>query len=652
MVGKDGGLWMEIVEWLNKKLSDLENKKRILSLINSNLIMVILTLLFATQSTGSREFLLNGVSDKVINSLTSAADLSNTGVVQIFIKGMIILTLLWLALFIVLLIIQHFIKTIRFQYILLLINTTLFGLVNVSKQPGNIIFNIIISLIVLYVFYYILLKKNIFSIDSLEISPRKSKVILVSGFLCYVTVIGGITIIKYINYQQSMFDTSIFCQMFYYMSKWGLPFTTVERQRLMSHFAVHFSPIYYLLLPGFMIFKSAIYLTIAKTLLMASGVFPLYKLCKKKGLTNLLSVMLSISYLIFPMLIASNIGNGNGHVLNENYFYCALLFWIFYYVEEQNFKLLWVFCIITLFVKEDAPIILACLGLYLILSKKSNFHGKLLFIISVLYFFVCTKFIMPRFGIEYIIANLYSNFVPDASLAFPSIMYALIYKPSYVFQQIFTGDKLTFLLQLMAPLMLMPLLALKKVQNFVLMIPIILTSLLCLNPSYIYKLASHHNMAPICICFYLTILTLSEIKSKKHQFFITLSILLVTAIFSLSYNIDKGKILNYYIENGENINLTDIALSKIPENASVTADSGFSTKLTNRLNLYLYFDPNCDYVVINLRNTSVKWKKQTIGLLLGKDYGVTDYKKNLYLILLKGHSTQMNLGVYEDQFLQ
>lgn len=641
---------MEIIEHFNKKLRSLKNKKILLSLINSNLIMLLLTLLYANQPTGSREFLLNGVPEKVLVSVSSAEDLRRTGVIMIFLKGMLLLTLVWLLLFIILLILQKFIKSVGYQYGLILINITLFGLVNVYREQGNIIFNIIISAIVLYVFYYILLKKKIFSLDNLDISYKASKVLLITGFLCYVIIIGGITIIKYLDYKQSMFDTSIFSQMFYYMSKWGLPFTTIERQKLLSHFAVHFSPIYYLLLPGFMIFKSPIYLTIAKTLLMASGVLPLYKLSKKKGLTNLISLMLSISYLIFPMLIASNIGDINGHVLNENYFYCALLFWIFYYLEEQKFKLMWIFCVLTLFVKEDAPIILACIGLYLILSKKSNFHGKILFIVSGLYFIVCTKFIMPYFGVEYMIASYYSNFTPDASLAFPSIMYALIYKPSYVIQQIFTGEKITFLLQLMAPLMLLPVLAVKKIQNFALVIPIILTSLLCVNPSYIYGTSSHHNMAPICICFYLTVIVLNEDKSKPRQIFIALSILLISAIFSISYNIDKVKYINYYIENRESIQLTDIALSKIPENASVTADDNLSTKLTNRYNLYNYFNPNCDYVVINLRNMNAKEKEEIKVLLKQDEYGVTDYKKDIYLILLKKHGVEKNLAVYKDQF--
>jgi Predicted membrane protein len=645
------GIKIKQIYYIKERLSALLNEKILLCLINSNLMMVILSILYATQPTSSREYQLNGVSDKVVSGIRSVDDFNKTNILSTFLKGLAILTLIWITFFIVLMIIQHFISELKIQYILLLINITLFALINVYKVHEDLIFNIILSTLAVFVFYYILIKKRVFALDKLEIVRRKSNIILTLAFILYVIIIGGLTVLRYIDFQQQMYDTSIFSQMFYYMSKWGLPFSTIERQSLVSHFAVHFSPIYYILLPGFMIFKTPIYLATAKILLVASGVFPLYKLCKQKGLNNFVSLMISVSYLLFPSLIASSIGDGNGHILNENYFYPALLFWIFYYLEKQNFKALWMFCILMIFVKEDAPIIISCIGLYLILTKKSKFHGLILFIISGIYFIVCSKYIIPHFGSEYLITSYYNNFVPDGELAFPFIIYDFIYKPSYVIQQVFTPGKIIFLLQLVGPLLFLPLIAIKKLRNFVLIIPIILTSLLCINPTYIYELASHHNMAPICICFYLTVIEISQIKSKQQQVFCVLSILLITSIFTTSYNIDKTKYLNYYIENKENIKLINTALSKIPENASVTADPNFTTKLTNRFKLFRFFNTSCDYVAIDLRSVSEDEKKTITDLLLGNEYGVTDYKKNLYLILLKNHSVDRNHSVYSNQFL-
>ena len=65
---------------------------------------------------------------------------------------------------------------------------------------------------------------------------------LIVGFTFFV---GVICCLYYQNHWTSCFDFGIFSQMFYYMKESGLPLVTCERDRLLSHFAVHFSPIYY-----------------------------------------------------------------------------------------------------------------------------------------------------------------------------------------------------------------------------------------------------------------------------------------------------------------------------------------------------------------------------------------------------------------------
>ncbi len=57
------------------------------------------------------------------------------------------------------------------------------------------------------------------------------------------------TVGRIFTFSTPTYDFGIFSQMFYYMKETGMPLTTVERDGLLSHFNVHMSPIYYLLLP-------------------------------------------------------------------------------------------------------------------------------------------------------------------------------------------------------------------------------------------------------------------------------------------------------------------------------------------------------------------------------------------------------------------
>ena len=64
------------------------------------------------------------------------------------------------------------------------------------------------------------------------------------------------TVYRVLTYRAPTFDFGIFSQMFHQMRTTGLPVTTVERDGPLSHFAVHVSPIYYLLLPFYCIYQA------------------------------------------------------------------------------------------------------------------------------------------------------------------------------------------------------------------------------------------------------------------------------------------------------------------------------------------------------------------------------------------------------------
>lgn len=66
------------------------------------------------------------------------------------------------------------------------------------------------------------------------------------GFFLFVS---AWTVGRVRSFSTPTYDFGIFSQMFFYLKESGLPMTTVERDGPLSHFAVHVSPIYYLMLP-------------------------------------------------------------------------------------------------------------------------------------------------------------------------------------------------------------------------------------------------------------------------------------------------------------------------------------------------------------------------------------------------------------------
>ncbi len=114
---------------------------------------------------------------------------------------------------------------------------------------------------------------------------------LTVGFTFFV---GYICCLYYNNHWTSCFDFGIFSQMFYHMKESGLPLVTCERDRLLSHFAVHFSPIYYLLLPIYMLIPDPRTLLVMQALIVASGVIPLLLICSVNSPVNTINVICSL----------------------------------------------------------------------------------------------------------------------------------------------------------------------------------------------------------------------------------------------------------------------------------------------------------------------------------------------------------------------
>ena len=183
----------------------------------------------------------------------------------------------------------------------------------------------------------------------------------------YTLWIGGVCCLVYLNHWTPNYDFGIFAQMFYYMRKTGLPLVTCERDTLLTHFAVHISPICYLLLPFYMLVPSPLTLQILQAAVVASGVIPLYLLGKKKGLKNWTVVMLCAIYVTYPAFIG-----GCLYYFHENNFLAPLILWMLYAFERGHVAGMLVSTLAVWMVKEDATVYTALICLYFFLVQQRH----------------------------------------------------------------------------------------------------------------------------------------------------------------------------------------------------------------------------------------------------------------------------------------
>lgn len=444
----------------------------------------------------------------------------------------------------------------------------------------------------------------------------------------YAIYVGGITLLRYYTYSNSTYDFGIFAQMFYYMKKTGLPFSTCERDTLLSHFAIHISPIYYLLLPFYFIFPDPASLQVMQALVVVSGVIPLYLLAKHFSFSPKAVIAVCLSYCFYPALLG-----GCFYDIHENMFLPPLLLWFFYFYEKQKLPLVYTFAFLTFLVKEDAPIYIACAALYFILSKRSVRHGIILFSSSVLYF-VTALYLLNLQGYG-AMTDRYKNFMCDSDLGLLSIFKTILTDPVYLIQQCFSEEKFVFFMLMLLPLGFLPLLN-KKPSQMALLIPFLLINLM---PNYVYQhsIEFQYIFGVSGIFFYLCVLNLQTIKGDLKRF---LLVFMVAASFMTTASTMTGKLgmIDTFAVNYEEYQTLDYYIKQIPEDASVRASGYFVPKLSQRREIYdldYHSTHDTDYVIFDLRGSREEKTREEREKFLKSGYEQVAYEKKLILVLKK-----------------
>lgn len=395
------------------------------------------------------------------------------------------------------------------------------------------------------------------------------------------------TVGRVYSFSTPTFDFGIFCQMFYNMRKSGLPMTTVERDGLLSHFAVHVSPIYYLLLPFYALFPAPATLQVLQAAVITSAVIPLWKIGKHHGLTGPQRTLVCAMLLLYPAF-----SGGTGYDIHENCFLTPLLLWLFCGIDKKNRVVTWAAAILTLMVKEDAAVYVAVIALWLIVKTvlriRKQDAGNLITGIAMLgislgWFFLVTGF-LAKSG-DGVMTYRYSNFLYDGSSSLLTVIKSVILSPMKAVYECADPEKLQFIALTLLPLLGLPLLT-RRYERYILLIPYLLVNLMS-DYSYQHNIFFQYTFGSAAFLVYLTAVNLADIKMDWKR----LTVLSAAAAVSLvcfckvvvpkavSYPVRAVRYYDYY----QNIRDT---LSEIPEGASVTASTFYTTFLSQRETLY------------------------------------------------------------------
>lgn len=409
---------------------------------------------------------------------------------------------------------------------------------------------------------------------------------------------------RYYKLSTPAFDFGIFAQMFENMKDGLGPITTVERNYRLSHFAVHFSPAYYLMLPFYMLFPHPVTLQILQGIFVTSGIIPVFLIARKYGFSLIHSSLFSAIYALYPAFTG-----GCSYDIHENCMLPAFLLWLIWAVEREKTVPMLVFALLTLLVKEDAAVYVAVIGLYLILSdrsKKTRALGTVIFVAACVYFFaVCAYLNYNGLGI---MQWRYKDYMYSGGALITSIVVTAFTNPGYILSNLFTGDKLNFTVQTLGVLGGIPLVS-KKLARYILLIPFVLVNLM---PEYVYQHSIYFQyvFGSCALIIWLFIMNISELSYNRARCFTVFSFIACAVMFMSTMT---GYWNNFYDNDYEAHGAVISYLEQLPDNAneSITANTFFIPPLYKQKELYTINDrdvptdesaPLSDIVLLDRRN--------------------------------------------------
>ena len=431
---------------------------------------------------------------------------------------------------------------------------------------------------------------------------------VLSFVILYVVYLSIVVVYKVKTFDGSTFDIGIFSQMFHRMSTDLTAITTLERDRVLSHFAVHISPIFYLMLPFYKFLPHVETLEVLQIWVVFSAVIPLRLLLKRLNLSKPINSLIIAWFVLIPVMTTAG-----GYHLHENCFLVPLIIWLFYFISsEQKWKILLV-TLLLLFVKEDAFIYVVSIGLYFLFQKRFSLSSQTKkwiiladFILPVLYF-ALGLYLLNTYG-EGGMVSRFEPYLLEGENGILSVLKNLILHPTYVFSKLLIARKLGYLFFVLAPLVFLPLVQ-RTWSNYLLSLPLIVINLLPDWP-YQYDIGFQYSYGSQTLLFIMALLALEDLK--EHKFIkekTTLAMVTVGIIMSgtLLHHFTHNWSFNigYYFEHKEKFDTMRYTLESLPEEASVVTEGGYTPALRNHQYLYDIFyhndkkaDDSIDYIVI------------------------------------------------------
>ena len=480
------------------------------------------------------------------------------------------------------------------------------------------------------------------------------------------------SIIRHVNLNSGVDPLGFYSQAVWLFSNFKAPLSSFYNNR--NIFTDHMTPILVFLSPFYKIYSDPITLLILQSVLLSSGVFPIYWLAKDKLDSNLLAISLCIGYLLYPALQFANLYDF--HPVNIA---TPLLLFTFYFFHKRFYFKYFIFLLLALLCREDVVPIVFFLGIYIFFYERKKKIGVITIIMSMAWFYFAYWIFLP-----YITSGEHSRLdtgsfglYSDLGSGIGEIISTILLHPLFILKKILVIEKLGYVVLLLLPLCFI---SLFHPPTFLIGFSMIMGNMLSQN-IFMSTIRFFYTATITPFVFISSIYALRFLLSKQ-TFFMNIakktgltytfsktnlviacsSVILFSSIVSsvlygpLPYSLDPYS--DEFLVKKEGVRAAKEAFKLIPPDASISAASNLGAHFSNREKIFHFHFPfgflppgeEPEYVFINLakpycgtRIQREKFNEILKELLFQRNYGVF-YFKDGYTILKKGYKDKSGVN--------
>src|SRR6202023_3421573 len=219
---------------------------------------------------------------------------------------------------------------------------------------------------------------------------------LVAGLaFVYFVLYSVLSVLRHVPYHSFGPDLGIFDQVFWNTTQGRFLESTMSLVQAQPHsyLADHFSPVYLVLMPAYLLIPRPETLLVIQTLFLALGAWPLYLLTRLKLEPGFQRLPSGVVYFLFLPVAFINLFD-----FHELALAVLPLGFAIYFLEKGRPGLFLLSLVSTFLVKEELPLVGMGFGAYILLSKRDWKLGLGVLVGSLAVFLALIRVIIPAFG--------------------------------------------------------------------------------------------------------------------------------------------------------------------------------------------------------------------------------------------------------------